>query len=79
MKYQYLVVHSTYHLANKEQSRFGIAVAFDEGENVTILETIPDLSLSFERIEHLVELCNNEKLEYIHLHDIVEDFLANIE
>lgn len=79
MKYQYIVVHSTYHIVNKEQSRFGIAVAFDEGEQITILETIPDLTLSFESIGRLVELCNKEKLEYIHLHDIMEDFLANIE
>lgn len=79
MKYQYIIVHSTYHIANKEQSRFGIAVAFDEGENITILETIPDLALDFESVERLVELCNKEKLEYIHLHDIVEDLLANIE
>ena len=79
MKYRYIVVHSTYQIENNEQTRFGIAVVSDEGESITILETISDLTSSFESVERLVKLCNKEKLEFVHLNDIVEDFLANIE
>ena len=39
---------------------------------------LPDLSLSREKVEKLVESCNQLQLSLIHLSDVVEDFLADI-
>ena len=38
---------------------------------------VPDVSLNKENIIRLVDLMNHEKLEPIHLMDVIEDFLCD--
>lgn len=44
----------------------------------TILESISNLSLDIEPVEHLVDLCNNLQFNPIYLQDVVNNFLATV-
>jgi hypothetical protein len=44
----------------------------------TILESISDISSEINPVKRLVELCNNQQLDPIHLQDVVNDFLAAV-
>jgi len=55
---------------------FGIRV-ISEGENgQQLLQSVSDVSVDREVVESIVALCNREKLEPIHLTDVIEDTLA---
>lgn len=41
-----------------------------------ILKTFEDIFFSKQKAEEFVKLCNEEKLELIHLQDVVEDALV---
>ena len=51
---------------------YGIVVVDSDGN---IFETIPDVFLDQMRAERFIHLCNAEKLELIHLPDVIEDEL----
>jgi len=42
------------------------------------LEQRKDVTTEKACLEHLVELCNREKLSLCHLDDVIEDFLGTI-
>ncbi|MBE6693920.1 MAG: hypothetical protein E7589_04080 [Ruminococcaceae bacterium] len=75
MTYKYIVVRNTYH--NKAATRvgFGIAAVEEYDMETTVLESIPDLSANIKDIERLVELCNRNQLDIVHLKDVATDFL----
>ncbi len=77
MEYQYIVVRNVYQTKNGTRTSFGIAVVSEYDGCLTILESVSDLTPSFEQAEDFAKLCNAEKLEYTHFHDVIEDFLAN--
>ena len=53
---------------------YGIA-AYRKGRK---LEQRKDVTTEKACLEHLVELCNREKLSLCHLDDVIEDFLGTI-
>ena len=57
---------------------FGIAVAVDCDDCVTILDSYIDLSSDQSKITELIELCNTLKLDPIHLPSVVEDLLSEL-
>ena len=73
MKYRYVLLTNKYDSAES----YGIAAVADYDGCVSILESYADLSVTRERVERLVELCNNLQLDFAHLSNAVEDFLAN--
>ena len=76
MEHKYIVVQNVYKNADATRVSFGIAVVVEYDGITTVLESIPDLSSDIKPVERLVELCNNEKLDPIHLQDVVNDFFA---
>lgn len=56
--------------SNQKHTVYGIT-ALDNFGNV--LETIEDIFLSKEKAEEFIELCNEEKLELVHLQNVVDD------
>ena len=57
---------------NCEHLVYGIT-AIDTFGNV--LKTFEDIFFDKQKAEEFIELCNKEKLELIHLEDVVEDVL----
>lgn len=57
---------------NQKYTVYGIT-SLDSFGNV--LNTFEDIFFSKQKAEEFVELCNDEKLELIHLQDVVEDVL----
>lgn len=57
---------------NQKYTTYGIS-AINNINNV--LKTFPHIFFSKDKAEEFVELCNDEKLELIHLQDVVEDAL----
>ena len=57
---------------NCEYLVYGIT-AIDTFGNV--LKTFKDIFFDKQKAENFIELCNQEKLELIHLQDVVEDIL----
>ena len=51
-------------------SSYGITV-------LKIEESIPNLFRNEDEAREFISLCNNEKVEYIHLHNVIEDKLIN--
>ena len=41
--------------------------------------TIKDISTNKKKVERLVELCNKNKLSPIHLDDVIDDFLVDLQ
>ena len=61
-----------------ERVSYGIA-AYDEPEGSdppVLLSSIRDVTSDKAALAELVQICNREELSEIHLHDVVEDFLA---
>lgn len=57
---------------NCEYTVYGIT-ALDSYENV--LMTVEDIFFDKQKAEEFVELCNQEKLELIHLQNVIEDVI----
>ena len=57
---------------NHRNPVYGIT-ALDNFGNM--LKSVEDIFFSKQKAEEFVELCNDEKLELIHLQDVVEDVL----
>ena len=55
----------------REYTAYGIRA--ESKDNALV---ISDISTEKEEINTLVELCNREELDIIHIYDVVEDFLA---
>ena len=52
---------------------YGIEVC----ENGKTVDNIPDISLDRDAVAGLVKACNRQRLDAVHLHDVVEDFLED--
>ena len=56
--------------------RYDIAAAVLYDETEVILDSFVDLCLTKAPVAELVELCNALELDPIHLHDVIDDFVA---
>lgn len=75
MSIKYIIVQNKYYYEDLSMSSFGIAVAEEYNGVVTILKTFADLSPNFADVKELVRLCNEQKLDLIHLDDVINDFI----
>lgn len=57
-----------------EYTAYGIC-AFSE-DNKTNMKSFSDVFLEKEKAENLVNLCNANKLDIIHLRDVIEDMIG---
>ena len=57
---------------NNKHTVYGVD-ALDRFENV--LESVADIFFDKQKAEEFIKLCNEEKLELIHLQDVIEDIL----
>lgn len=73
----YKVVKETHMINDSKRVSYGIE-AYDgtKHDTINILKYIGDISHDKEKIEKLVQLCNQSRLSNIHLYDVVEDFLT---
>ena len=60
---------------NNKHTVYGID-ALDRFENV--LESVADIFFDKLKAEEFIKLCNEEKLELIHLQDVIEDVLEDM-
>ena len=71
--FQYRLFNETLNSSeNGEYKTTGIMV-LDENENELI--KMSDVSTNEDDVKKVVDLCNQEQVEPIHLYDILEDFL----
>ena len=73
MQYRYALLKTTFDSIES----FGIAVVCDCDGGSILIDTYSDISFDWERIVTLIEQCNSEELDPIHLPDVVEDFLIS--
>ena len=78
MKHKYIVVQNTYKNGATTRISFGIAAVEEYDGVIIVLESVSDISSNIKSIEHLVKICNNQKLDTIHLQDVVTDFLETV-
>lgn len=78
MEYRYIVVQNTYQSGRNTRIGYGIAVVTEYDGVITVLNSVSDLSADVQLIEELVERCNFQKLDPIHLQDVVADFFATV-
>lgn len=53
-----------------------ISYGIDVFDNINLIYSVSDISLSKSEIDDLIRLCNKLRLETIHLLDVIEDFLS---
>lgn len=68
----YITVCSEY----KNKKSYGIALTETADGSTNIIQTVADISPIQGEIDHLVKMCNELRLDPIHLGDVIEDFLA---
>ena len=57
---------------NRRYTVYGITVLDTFGK---VLKTFEDIFFSKQKADNFIELCNKEKLELIHLQDVIDDIL----
>ena len=57
---------------------YGIAVAADYDDALTLLDTYNDLCSDKKTVMRLINLCNELSLDPIHFEDIIEDFTTSL-
>ena len=76
MEYHYVIVDSIIEDPSHSRRCYGIAlVSVCEGIP-SVLESFLDVSSDREQIQQLVALCNDLKIDPIHLPDVLDDYLA---
>lgn len=78
MECRYIVVQNTYQSGRNARIGYGIAAVTEYDGVITVLNSVSDLSADIKLIEGLVERCNSQELDPIHLEDIVTDFFATV-
>ena len=78
MEYRYIVVQNTYQSGRNTRIGYGIAAVTEYDGVTTVLNSVSDLSPYSQLVEGLVEHCNSNSLDPIHLQDVVTDFLATV-
>ena len=75
---KYIVVKNEYIDGENTRVSYGIA-AIENCDGVDcVLESVSDIFSDFYAVETLVNVCNEEELDPIHIKDVVNDFLANL-
>ena len=75
---KYIVVKNEYIDGENTRVSYGIA-AIENCDGVDcVLESVSDIFSDFYEVETLVNVCNVEELDPIHIKDVVNDFLANL-
>ena len=59
---------------NQRHTVYGIDV-LDNFKNV--IKTVKDIFFNKQKAENFIKLCNEEKLELVHLQDVIEDILCS--
>ena len=76
MEYHYVVIDSILKDVSHPRRCYGIALVSDYEGTPVVLETVFDVSSDRQQIERLVALCNDLKIDPIHLSDVLDDYLA---
>ena len=71
----YILCRETYKSKRSERITYGIAAYAEDKQ--TCITKLHDITSDKKALAELVSLCNRLQLSPIHLHDVVEDFLAN--
>ncbi len=74
MKIQYEVITEERVLEGIRYIAYGILIQ-DENTD-TVIRKISDISLDYDEIRKLADLCNIHSLSVEHIEDIVQDFLS---
>lgn len=77
MNYKYVLTKTIYYNGTFSRECYGIA-AISTLDNISVLSAVYDLSLKPENVIQLVDLCNKEMLDMIHLENVVSDHLSHI-
>ena len=72
----YILVQSTYFLQNSLHVGYGVAVVIEDGSDVTVVKTVPNISSDRIAMARFVERCNARHLSPLHLQDVIEDFIG---
>lgn len=74
----YGIIEETYALGEKSRVSYGIAAYAnaDVDGTITIVESIRDISSNKQKLLELVERCNRLGLSITHLHNVIDDFMA---
>lgn len=78
MNYRYLMIRETYTDGEKTRTGYGIAAVSEQNGCMTVTESFMDLCPDKTPVERLVKLCNELKLDAVHLSEAVDDFLADL-
>ena len=73
---KYIVVRNEYIDGENTRISYGIAAIENCDGTDCVLESVSDISCDFGTVETLVNICNAEELDPIHIEDVVNDFLA---
>ena len=72
--YQYKIIQTSHILENTKYISFGISLI--SIKNNTEIDRIEDITTSLSQLAELVKLCNNLRLDPIHFHDVIQDFIS---
>ena len=72
----YILVENRYFLHGHIHKSFGIALVEEEDADVTILQTVCDLSPDRRRVMELAALCNRLQPSKEQLSELIEEFLG---
>lgn len=73
MKVTYGIVEETYNYKEEVRVSYGIAAFADA---TTIIASCQDITSDKQKLQDLINLCNELDLSPIHLNDVVQDFLV---
>jgi len=76
MNYRYLLICENYIDDDIIFVSYGIAVSVCYDGCTVILETFNNLCEKYDTVKQLVDLCNKEHLDIVHLPDVINDFMA---
>lgn len=68
------ILHSSA-VIDEENNRYSVYGITAINKKEKILKTISDIFFDKDKAKDFINLCNNEKIELIHIEDIVEDQL----
>ena len=73
------LIQETYILGDTRRTSYGIAAFVDTKTDgsATVVDAVHDIGSDRERLTELIRRCNDLHLSTLHLHDVVEDILAD--
>ena len=79
MSIRFGLIQELYVLDGTNRVSYGIAAFADAKTNgsATIVDAVRDITSNREKLAALIRRCNRLRLSDIHLHDVIEDFLAS--